>query len=143
MTEYRQKTSKHTAPITIEVDYLSKPEINELVKELLWSYRQFYLPDIEEATTEEYKQYQAESEHAWSALEAAFGNKPGLKSILRDDSEGALDRITDQLIEWTKDLDWPQGGIDGKWTAQTAGDCCDTTALFMCDRLWPFTKIIR
>ena len=146
MTEYRQKTNRHTAPITLEVEYLSQPKINELVRELVWGYRQIYLPDIEErATTEEYKRYEAESDRAWSALEAAFGDKLRLRAILQDDTEGALERITDQLIQWSTDLNWPQGGNDGIWigAAETAEECCDKTAVFMCDKFWPFTKVIR
>ncbi|KAI9868913.1 MAG: hypothetical protein M1813_002735 [Trichoglossum hirsutum] len=38
VTEYRHKTNKHTAPFTIEVDYLSDKEIHSLLYELLWNY---------------------------------------------------------------------------------------------------------
>lgn len=129
------------------MEHLSKPEIDELVKELIWSYRQLYLPDIEEtASAEEYKRYRSESERAWSTLEAAFGHRREFKKeLLKDDSEGAPDRIASLLLQWTEDLDWPEGGSKGLWksTAQTAEECCDKTAVFMRDRLWPFTKIIR
>ncbi len=121
--------------------------MKELMEELVWSYRQLYLPNIEqEASLEDYKRYKAESEHAWSALEAAFGHRPEFrKEFLRDESAEAADKIVTQLLDWTKDLDWPEGGNNGVWnsTAETAEDCCDKTAVFMKDRLWPFTKIIR
>ena len=117
------------------------------MKELIWSYRQLYLPNVEQdASSEEYKRYQAESERAWSALEAAFGHRQEFKKeFLRDQSVEAPDKILTRLLEWTKDLDWPEGGTDGVWksTAQTAEECCDKTAIFMRDRVWPFTKIIR
>ena len=106
-----------------------------------------YLPNLEqEASSEEYKRYTAESERAWSALEAAFGHRPEFrKEFLRDESTEAADKIATQLLDWTKDLTWPEGGNNGVWdsTAQNAEDCCDKTAVFMRDRLWPFTKIIR
>lgn len=113
----------------------------------MWSYRQLYLPNVEqEASDEDYKRYQAESERAWSALEAAFRHRREFrKEFLRDQSAGAADRIIVQILDWTKDLDWPAGGNNGVWksTAETAEECCEKTAVFMRDKLWPFTKIIR
>jgi hypothetical protein len=122
-------------------------EIEDLIKELVWSYRQLYLPNVEqEASDEDYKRYQAESERAWSALEAAFRHRREFrKEFLRDQSAGAADKIIVQILDWTKDLDWPAGGNNGVWksTAETAEECCEKTAVFMRDKLWPFTKIIR
>ena len=124
--------------------------INELVKELLWNYRKLYLPSVEsgEVGAEEYQRYQRESDIAWSTLEAAFKHRPEFRpELLRDMSEGATDRITEKLIRWTEDIEWPGGDeyVNGIWisTAQTAEECCEKTAGFMRDRLWPFTKIIR
>jgi hypothetical protein len=148
VTEYRQKTKDHTAPITIEVEYLSSSEIEELIKELVWNYRQLFLPEVEADSVDarDYMRYQRESEQAWSALEAAFSHKETFKQeFLSDMSEGALERVTDQLIQWTRDLDWPEDGNSGMWksTADTAEECCEKTSIFMQDRFWPFTKIIR
>ena len=148
MTEYRQKTKDHTAPITIEVEYLSGSEIEELIKELVWNYRQLFLPNVEADTVDskDYIRYQRESEQAWSALEAAFSHQKMFKQeFLSNMSEGALERVTDQLIQWTRDLDWPEDGTNGMWksTADTAEECCEKTSIFMQDRFWPFTKIIR
>ncbi|KAJ9136605.1 Ras GTPase family protein [Pleurostoma richardsiae] len=148
VTEYRQKTSEHTAPITIEVEYLSTPEIEALLKELLWSYRQLYLPDIESDKTlpEDYARYQRQSAQAWSALEAAFKHKGEFKpERLQDMSDGALDRITTELIRWSEEIEWPEGGVNGLWrsTANTTEECCEKTEIFMKDKYWPFTKIIR
>jgi hypothetical protein len=107
-----------------------------------------FLPDIEadKVDAKDYIRYQRESEQAWSALEAAFKHqKLFKKEFLSDVSEGALEKVTDQLIQWTQDLDWPEGGNDGMWksTADTAEECCGKTTIFMQDRFWPFTKIIR
>ncbi|KAK4235702.1 hypothetical protein C8A03DRAFT_46215 [Achaetomium macrosporum] len=148
VTEYRQKTGEHTAPITIEVEHLSGAAIEEVIKELLWSYRQLYLPGVEDESTsaEDYAQYQRESAQAWSALEAAFSHKQGFKEgMLRDMSEGAIERLTAQLVGWAREIQWPDGTDGGLWrsTADTAEECAGKTALFMQDRYWPFTKIIR
>jgi hypothetical protein len=153
VTEYRQKTAEHTAPITVEAEHLSQVEIEDLVKELVWNYRKLYLPRAEEdkVSSEEYQKYERESELAWGMLEAAFKHRREFKpEFLRNMSdEGASDRITEQLIKWTEDLEWPSSiddaGTTGIWrsTAETAAQCCVKTAAFMKDRLWPFTKIIR
>ncbi|RYP05881.1 hypothetical protein DL765_009691 [Monosporascus sp. GIB2] len=149
VTEYRQKTKEHSAaPIIIEVEYLAKDEIAEMVRELLWSYRQLFLPGVDSDTTSavDYARYTRESEQAWSALEAAFQHQSRFsKEMLRDMSEGALERIQDQLIAWTNDMEWPDGGEAGCWrsTAGNAEECREKTGLFMQDRYWPFTKIIR
>jgi hypothetical protein len=114
----------------------------------VWNYRQLFLPNIEsdEVDAKDYQRYQRESEQAWSALEAAFKHqKLFKKEFLSDMAEGALEKVTDQLIQWTKDLDWPNGENTGMWksTASTAEECCEKTSIFLQDRFWPFTKIIR
>ncbi|RYP02574.1 hypothetical protein DL764_005748 [Monosporascus ibericus] len=149
VTEYRQKMREHSAaPIIIEVEYLARDEIADMVRELLWSYRQLFLPGVESDTTSaaDYARYTRESEQAWSALEAAFKHQSRFsKEMLRDMSEGALERIQYQLIAWTNDMEWPEGGEAGCWrsTASNAEECREKTGLFMGDRYWPFTKIIR
>lgn len=115
----------------------------------MWNYRQLYHPDInsDETPAEQYLSIQRESDKAWSALQAAFGNHTELNNneFLSDQSDGALERVTSTLLEWTKDIAWPQGGHDGMWTstAESAEECCEKTNPFMQNRLWPFTKIIR
>lgn len=152
VTEYHQKKASQQSPITIEVEYLSEDGIDELVKELAWSYRQLYLADAQSAdltSDEDYARYQRESEQAWSALEAAFQHQRGFSAeFLRDMSDGAANRIDQQLIEWARRIDWPSGQTtrDGRYwlsTAETAEECCEKTKVFMQDALWPFTKIIR
>lgn len=119
-----------------------------MIQELLWSYRQLYLPGVEsdETSEQDYNRYMRESEQAWSALHAAFKHKRQFtKKFAQDMSNGALERITGQLIEWAQEIEWPAGGVDGFWTstAQTADECVEHTKLFMQDKFWPFTKIIR
>ena len=114
----------------------------------MWNYRQLFLPNVEVDSVDarDYERYQRESEQAWSALEAAFKNQPLFgKTFLQDMSDGALERVTNQVMEWAKDIQWPEGGNAGLWrsTADTAEECCEKTSAFMQDELWPFTKIIR
>lgn len=119
-----------------------------MVKELLWSYRQLFLPGVDSDLTSavDYARFTRESEQAWSALEAAFQHQRQFRrQMLQDMSEGALERIQDQLIAWTGDMEWPDGGDSGFWksTATNAEECSEKTSIFMQDRYWPFTKIIR
>lgn len=147
ITEYRLKAPHHTAPFTIEVEYLSEAEIEEIVKELLWDYRQLYLPGVEqELSVDEYKKCCEQSELAWSTLGAAFGDRREFrKELLRDNSDEAKEKALALLLQWTQELDWPEGGSDGMWrsTAQDAEECCEKTGRFMENRLWPFTKVVR
>jgi hypothetical protein len=94
----------------------------------------------------DYVRIERESEQAWSALEAAFKHQSSFsQNFLNDKSDGAFERITEDLIGWTKELDWPAGGSNGIWrsTASTADECWKKTSIFMNDKFWPFTKIIR
>ncbi|EAQ83066.1 hypothetical protein CHGG_10884 [Chaetomium globosum CBS 148.51] len=147
VTEYRQKTREHTAPITIEVEHLSAQAIEDVIGELVWNYRQLYLPRIvaEGPSGSDYARCQRESDQAWSAMEAAFGHHQAFtEEMLQDMSEGALERVTEKLVAWSRELEWP-GGADGFWrsTAENAEECVEKTSVFMQDRYWPFTKVIR
>ncbi|OBT59443.1 hypothetical protein VE04_00611 [Pseudogymnoascus sp. 24MN13] len=149
VTEYRLKTANHKAPITIDVEYLSVTEIEELLKELLWSFRRMYLPNAEDENIiqSEYDQMERESAEAWSSLEAAFSHHEEFSKdwLTKDMTEEGLAMVTDQVIQWSHELDWPAGADSGKWTstADTADECYEKTGVFMEDRFWPFTKIIR
>lgn len=149
VTEYRQRTTNHVAPITIEVEYLSMSEIEDLIKELVWNYRQMYLPHTEgdNISENEYVIMQRESEQAWSSLEAGFSHQSGFSKdiLINEMSEAGLAIANSQLVQWAHELDWPDNGENGKWTstADTADECCEKTSVFMQDRFWPFTKIIR
>lgn len=148
VTEYWQKATHHTAPITIEVDYLSASEIEGMVTELLWSYRKFYHPSTQspETSAEEFQKFQRESDVAWSALEAAFQHNRGFSEAnLQDQSEGAEERLRTKLVEWSRGIEWPAGSADGRWmgTASNAKECSSQINVFSSDKHWPFTKVIR
>ncbi|KFY77671.1 hypothetical protein V499_03018 [Pseudogymnoascus sp. VKM F-103] len=149
VTEYRPKTASHDAPITMEVEYLSTSEREELIKELLWSFRRMYLPNAEDdgIAESEYARMLRESGEAWSSLEAAFSHQRAFNKnfLMQDMSEAGLAVATAQLVQWSHELDWPAGADSGKWTstADTADECYEKTSIFMQDQFWPFTKIIR
>ncbi|CAK7222837.1 hypothetical protein SBRCBS47491_004998 [Sporothrix bragantina] len=156
-TEYRQKAPAHTAPYTVEVEYLAKDAIHDLLKELLWDYRRLYRPGFsqEETSDADFRHFERASEQAWSALSSAFGHKGRefTPQIAQDMSEGVDERLLAQLTAWADEMEWPQSDIinggpphrDGFWTAtaETTADCVALTKQFMLDRYWPFTKIIR
>ena len=130
------------------MEYLSQPEIEDQVKELLWSYRQFYLPQVEtdETSAADYNQYMRKSEQAWWALEAAFKHHAQWrKELLQDMSDGADIKLQTQLIAWSREINWPESEEPGFWrsTAQDAAESRQKTNLFLQDRYWPFTKVIR
>ncbi|OBT66157.1 hypothetical protein VE03_05075 [Pseudogymnoascus sp. 23342-1-I1] len=149
VTEYRPKTTNHEAPATMEVEYLSITEAEELLKELLWNFRQMYLPnaDDDDVIESEYKKMLRESAEAWSSLEAEFSHQRDFSKdlLIRDMSEEGLAIATGQIIQWLHELDWPADADSGKWTstADTPDECYEKTSVFMKDQFWPFTKIIR
>lgn len=148
VTEYKQKEASQTQRIKIEVEYFSELAIKDHIKELLWSFRRIFLPDVaggSESMAYAIK-YQTESDQAWSSLHTAFGHEKDFNiQFAKDQSDGAFERVLDQLCQWAASIPWPQGGADGKWAtyAETAEECYERTGLFMRDRLWPFTKLIR
>lgn len=149
VTEYRLKPAHYKAHITIEAEYLSMNEIEALIKEVLWSYRRVHLLDAQDddISENERDKLKRESDEAWSSLEAAFGHHKGFSRdwLTKDMTEEGLAIVTDQIMQWAQEIDWPAGADSGKWTstADTADECCEKTSVFMQDQFWPFTKIIR
>jgi hypothetical protein len=130
--------------IRVEVEYFSGVAMEDHVNELLWSFRRAFLPDVakDSLNAAEWK----EIKEAWSALESVFGSEQEFnRKFLSDKSEGAFEKISAQLIKWTKTIPWPTGASDGKWVtyAETAEELCTKISLFMQDRIWPLTKIMR
>ena len=127
---------------------MPQAEIESNLSELLHSYRQFYLPGVQSDTIPEaeYERYRRESEKAWWALQAAFSHQPGFsEGQLQDSTEGSLERNTTRLIEWSREIHWPENATGGRWSsaAESSRECRRKTQLFMKDQYWPFTKAIR
>jgi hypothetical protein len=148
VTEFRQRLPTQAAPILLEVEYLSEIEIKERLKELLWSFVKAFLPgnDDPAISASQFKQIDEESTTAWALLQAAFSHQADFsRNSLQDQTEGAFKKNLEQLVGWTRDLQWPEGEVDGKWSYHTseAEDCLEKMDIFFTDRFWPFTKIIR
>ncbi|TGO22762.1 hypothetical protein BPAE_0156g00090 [Botrytis paeoniae] len=150
VTEYRQKKNSTLEPFSIEVEYLSKPERQEMVEELLWSYRQLFFPDSDNEGNaldfDEQQRIERESAVAWSALKALFSQQEEFDvSFLSDKSKGSFERIKSKLLEWMQKIEFPADDESGLWTASAhnSDECQELTSVFMEDKLWPFTKIIR
>lgn len=100
----------------------------------------------DEVNAKDYARYERESEQAWSTLEAGFKHQRGFnKPLISDMTDEGLLKATELLVKWARQLDWPTGGTSGflKATADDAEKCCEITSVFMQNRFWPFTKIIR
>ncbi|KAF7896904.1 uncharacterized protein EAF01_009307 [Botrytis porri] len=150
VTEYRQMKNSTLEPFSIEVEYLSKPERQEMVEELLLNYRQILLPDSDNEgnalDSAERPRIERESAVAWSALEALFSQQEEFDvSFLSDNSKGSFERIKSKLLELMHKIKFPVDSESGLWkaSAHTSDECQELTSVFMEDKLWPFTKIIR
>ncbi|KAI9698042.1 MAG: hypothetical protein M1836_004395 [Candelina mexicana] len=148
VTEYRLKKSEHTSKYTVEVDCMTDAEIDEQLRELLWSYRQFHLYDLKsnDITVDEQQHLADQSNIAWSTLHAAFGHEKYLtESYLQDKSPGAEEKLQEQLVQWTKQLKWPtQARKNGSFgSAKTIEECNDQLERFRTGNLWPFVKVVR
>lgn len=128
VTEYRLKKSEHKARIIIEVEYLSMGEIEDLVKEVLWSYRRKHLlaAQDDDISDGEQAKLERESDEAWSSLEAAFSHHKGFSKewLTNDMSEEGLAMVTEQILQWAQEINWPAGADSGVWasTADTADE---------------------
>jgi hypothetical protein len=127
---------------------MADSEIEEQLRELLWSYRCFHISDLDEKgmTADEQKRLEDQSKLAWDTLQAAFGsNKELTEDYLRDTSTGAEERIQQQLKVWTNLLQWPGDSYESKWlgSADTVDECKKKMQQFLTGNLWPFIKVIR
>ena len=141
VTEFKYKTDSHPYPFKVEIVFYSKKESEDLIEELVWSYRRFCLLDVNEAIPD-YERLKQEKETAWQTLKAAFGHHENLQSLCDRENE---DEIKTQLVSWWDELEWPPGHLDGYWAAfiESAEDCCEIISQFAKDQFWPFIKIIR
>ncbi|CEO58542.1 hypothetical protein PMG11_03258 [Penicillium brasilianum] len=148
VTEYRQKKSGQSQRIKVEVEYLCGPALEEHIKELLYSFRRKLLPDVAEdsLSAADWNRIKEGSKEAWSALKSVFeSEKEFSPKFLSDKSQEAFDRIANQLVDWAEKVSWPTDACDGKWVAyaESAEEFYAKTSLFMQERLWPLSKIMR
>jgi hypothetical protein len=148
VTEYRLRKRGQSAKYTIEIDRMTDVEIEEQLRELLWSYRDFHLTDLDDKglTRDDQKSLEKQSKLAWDTLKAAFGSRSELtEEYLKDSSAGAGERIQQQLGLWKSELQWPGDSLQSGWlgSADTVDECNRKTQQFLTGNLWPFIKVIR
>ena len=142
VTEFRYKSDDNPSPFKFEMEFCDKNETEKLLKELVWSYRRLYIPDLD-AQDADFRQIENESAIAWSSLSAAFGHHAELSHLCGRNTEATEEEIVARLLTWTKDLNWPSD--DGRFEAfvDTANSCRKMTEDFMEDQFWPFIKVVR
>ncbi len=123
-------------------------QIEEQLRELVWSYRNFHLSDLDGNgfTADEQKALETKSNLAWDTLKAAFGSRRELtETYLKDSSDGAEERIQQQLKLWTDSIQWPQDFHESGWigSAETLDEYDRKMEQFLTGTLWPFIKVIR
>ncbi|KAL8773729.1 MAG: hypothetical protein Q9209_001497 [Squamulea sp. 1 TL-2023] len=149
VTEYHRRSSQHAAPFTIEVEYCNQAEIDDQLHELLVSYRELYQPGLgSELENNEhlYREIEKKSGVAASTLQSIFPDQPEVAPAhLKDEGEGAFDRILNDLKRLASRIKWPSDAANGRWTAtaSSATECHDKVAFFMQQGLWPLTNVVR
>ncbi|KAH7359284.1 hypothetical protein B0T11DRAFT_355944 [Plectosphaerella cucumerina] len=156
--EYHQKRDEQKSPFEITVEYSTGIALEEIVTNMVWSCRLYWLQGAKDASQtghgEESDQDDCKKESlvAQEGLMSAFGHLAGFSvEFLLDMSDGAGDRVTEQCIKWAHAIEWPAGG----WTTtengstvwhsavNTVEECAAKTGAFMKDKFWPFTKVIK
>lgn len=148
VTEYRLRKLGQTAKYTIEIDRMTDAEIEEQLRELVWSYRNFHLWDLDEKglTADDQKHLENKSKLAWDTLTSAFGSRKELtETYLKDSSDGADKKIQQQLKLWTDSLQWPADSNQSGWhgSAKDVKEYTSKMHQFLTGTLWPFIKVIR
>jgi len=130
------------------MERMTNDEIDDQLRELLWSYRCFHIAnsDGKDMTMNEQELLKKRSKQAWDTLQAAFASKEGLtEDYLKDTSPGADERIRLQLTTWTKELQWPEGFNERMWraSANTVEEVQKRMEHSLSGILWPFITIVR
>jgi hypothetical protein len=144
VTEFHWKQEINPQPFSIEVEYLTQAGIEELVAELVWDYRQPLMVSDGEDISQD-RELAQRRRVALSALEAAFRHHNDLRAVCDQGCEVPNDAVTAKLVEWTRELQWPTSGVEGRWLADAMSveECNDLTEIFTKDSFWPFVKVIR
>ena len=117
---------------------------------MLDDYRKPYIRAANELTPTEFEAAENKSHAAKQIFETAFGttqsSQPSFDpEAIKDESEGAYERILGQLRQWGRALQWPTGMVDGNWeaSAETAEEVRELVGPFIQCGLWVFVRITR
>ncbi|KAB8203587.1 hypothetical protein BDV34DRAFT_214505 [Aspergillus parasiticus] len=155
VTEFRHTDARHPYRYAIEVDYMDEEEVNELLEELVQSFRMYYTDLYREVIgVEEQERIRDGSTRAWSTLNSLFRDQPGLThEFLSDQTDGALSRILAQLKDWAaQSCTQRPGGAALQHTIISGNvqECRSHLDMLTMDprdeseaAIWPFIKLIR
>lgn len=141
VTEYRLCKREHVAKYTFEVDCMTDDEIDDQLRELVWSCRQH--SSHEHATEDDINKLNEQAKVARDTLQAAFGSRENFNELITNIPRGAEEEIPKQLRSWI-DESWPSEKRNDGWsgTAETVNEYHKKTKKFL-DNHWPFVKVIR
>lgn len=131
--------------------------MDDHIQELLDDYRRPYMGNAGDLEDDEFKAAEDKSRTAQHIFETAFGNTeiffhgtnehhPDLDlETMKDESEGAYDRILQQLQQLRLTLRWPEEMVNGRWEqkADTVDDVKELLKPFSERGLWVFVNITR
>ncbi|RMZ42023.1 hypothetical protein CA14_010444 [Aspergillus flavus] len=155
VTEFRHTDARHPYRYAIEVDYMDEEEVNELLEELVQSFRMYYTDFYRDVTgVEEQERIRDGSTRAWSTLNSLFRDQPELThQFLSDQTDGALSRILAQLKDWAaQSCTRRPGGAALQHTIIPGNvqECSSHLDMLTMDprdeseaAIWPFIKLIR
>ncbi|KAE8311842.1 hypothetical protein BDV41DRAFT_565575 [Aspergillus transmontanensis] len=155
VTEFRHTDARHPYRYAIEVDYMDEEEVNELLEELVQSFRMYYTDLYRDVIgVEEQERIRDGSTRAWSTLNSLFRDQPGLThEFLSDQTDGALSRILAQLKDWAaQSCTQRPGGTALQHTIIPGNvqECRSHLDMLTMDprdeseaAIWPFIKLIR
>lgn len=152
--EYRYVDETHPRPYTIEADFMSEDEVNDLLEELLRSIRRATIQTDRSLIAEEnWEQYEAIGRRSHETLQAIFRKRSDLTieylsrpdadlEILRELKQSAVDQMAFrpggssslQYFVVADDLESCKDKLDG-----LTHDQIDSST----PALWPFIKLIR
>ncbi|MCJ1245077.1 hypothetical protein MMC30_002278 [Trapelia coarctata] len=147
VTEYRYKKTSHIAAFTIEAEFLTSDEIDLELKELLYDYRAAFRDGLtEETSLREYEEVIKRSDIALSTFRSIFSAHATVsEDFLRDTTPGAFEAILGHLQSLVSSLTWPEGVINGKWTAaaNSPDEYREEIGRLSQEGLFPLIKIVR
>ena len=131
--------------------------MDDHIQELLDDYRRPYMSNAGDLEEDEFKTAEYKSHTAQHIFETAFGNtemffhstsedRPELDlETMKDESDGAYDRILQQLQQLRLTLQWPEEMVNGLWEekADTVDEVKELLKPFSELGLWVFVRITR
>ncbi|KAJ5689200.1 hypothetical protein N7462_003592 [Penicillium macrosclerotiorum] len=159
ITEYRPLDQEHTQPYSIEVSYMNKDEMKELLFDLVQTFRASHVTeaheDNESNISETESEFHTKSEQAFQTLESLFRNQSDFTEelLIGDPIHQTVENVTEKLMHWA---DAGLTNRPGRSTAhrhfkvhKNLDDCQETLDLFTTDQfqdkpaIWPFVKLIK